>query len=147
LLQHVERPERTFYHCCHCCIAGVNAGLTLALAPTLLYTGAKTPTIRDLGALRSNPLPTTARIRILIVFQLAFGDCHNGAGGAPEVNFANAGNNAQLFGGTALLNCPQIVQISKPARLQARQSSSRLEEPHTVKVVSHLPLQLSLAPT
>lgn len=42
------------------------------------------------------------------VFQLSFLTVINGAGGVPETNFANAGDNCTTFGGTNLLNCPQI---------------------------------------
>ncbi|RHZ65988.1 putative class III chitinase [Aspergillus thermomutatus] len=42
------------------------------------------------------------------VFQLAFVTRINGAGGLPEVNFANAGDNCTTFAGTNLLSCPQI---------------------------------------
>ncbi|KAB8072338.1 glycoside hydrolase superfamily [Aspergillus leporis] len=45
----------------------------------------------------------------LAVFQIAFLTRINGAGGVPELNFANAGDNCTTFAGTSLLNCPQIA--------------------------------------
>ncbi|KAL2220272.1 putative class III chitinase [Thermoascus aurantiacus ATCC 26904] len=47
------------------------------------------------------------------VFQLAFLTVINGPGGAPEINFANQGNDCTVFPGTALLNCPQIGEDIK----------------------------------
>lgn len=44
----------------------------------------------------------------LQVFQLAFLTVINGVGGAPEIDFANQGNQCSTFSGTALLNCPEI---------------------------------------
>lgn len=88
------------------------------------------------------------------VLQLSFLTVINGPGGAPEVNFANAGDNCTTFDGTSLLNCPQIgyvvitthialttlnafvVRTLRPARPQARRFSSPSEAPPTVKVVS-----------
>jgi chitinase len=45
------------------------------------------------------------------VLQLSFLTVINGPGGAPEVNFANAGDNCTTFSGTSLLNCPQIGYV------------------------------------
>ncbi|EED17962.1 class III chitinase, putative [Talaromyces stipitatus ATCC 10500] len=42
------------------------------------------------------------------VLQLAFVTVINGPGGAPEINFANIGDNCTTFDGTSLLNCPQV---------------------------------------
>ncbi|KAE8355789.1 class III chitinase [Aspergillus coremiiformis] len=42
------------------------------------------------------------------VIILAFLITINGQGGAPQINFANAGNNCTTFEGTNLLKCPQI---------------------------------------
>ena len=44
------------------------------------------------------------------IITMAFVTEINGAGGAPEINFANAGNNCTTFDGTQLLNCPQIAE-------------------------------------
>lgn len=43
------------------------------------------------------------------IITLAFVTNINGNGGAPEINFANAGNNCTTFDGTSLLDCPQIA--------------------------------------
>ncbi|KAI9730048.1 MAG: hypothetical protein M1818_008317 [Claussenomyces sp. TS43310] len=44
----------------------------------------------------------------LDVIILAFLTVINGPGGAPEINFANSGNDCTTFDGTSLLNCPAI---------------------------------------
>jgi len=43
------------------------------------------------------------------VIILAFLTVINGPGGAPEINFANSGNDCSTFSGTALLDCPTIA--------------------------------------
>ncbi|GMF68434.1 unnamed protein product [Aspergillus oryzae] len=45
------------------------------------------------------------------VYQISFLTRINGAGGVPEVNFANAGDNCTAFPGTQLLDCPQIAWV------------------------------------
>ncbi|KAJ9207305.1 CAZyme family GH18 [Paecilomyces variotii] len=60
------------------------------------------------GDLAQQPLAYYCDNDDIDVFQLAFVTMINGEGGAPEVNFSNAGNNCTTFDGTALLNCPQI---------------------------------------
>jgi chitinase len=45
------------------------------------------------------------------VLQLSFVTVINGPGGAPEINFANIGDNCTTFDGTSLLNCPQVGYV------------------------------------
>ncbi|KAB8236948.1 Glycoside hydrolase 18 protein [Aspergillus alliaceus] len=54
------------------------------------------------------------------VYQISFLTRFNGVGGAPEVNFANAGDNCTTFEGTNLLNCPQIADDIKECQSLGR---------------------------
>ncbi|OGM47843.1 class III chitinase [Aspergillus bombycis] len=54
------------------------------------------------------------------VYQLSFVTRINGAGGVPEVNFANAGDNCTAFPGTQLLECPQIAEDIKECQSLGR---------------------------
>ncbi|EFW14615.1 hypothetical protein D8B26_006991 [Coccidioides posadasii str. Silveira] len=60
------------------------------------------------GNLTQQPLGYYCENTNIDVFQLAFVTVINGIGGAPQVNFANQGDNCTTFPGTDLLNCPQI---------------------------------------
>ncbi|KAE8415655.1 glycoside hydrolase superfamily [Aspergillus pseudocaelatus] len=54
------------------------------------------------------------------VYQISFLTRINGAGGVPEVNFANAGDNCTTFSGTQLLDCPQIAEDIKECQSLGR---------------------------
>ncbi|KAB8277910.1 glycoside hydrolase superfamily [Aspergillus minisclerotigenes] len=54
------------------------------------------------------------------VYQISFLTRINGAGGVPEVNFANAGDNCTAFPGTQLLDCPQIAEDIKECQSLGR---------------------------
>ncbi|OJJ48503.1 hypothetical protein ASPZODRAFT_1611365 [Penicilliopsis zonata CBS 506.65] len=65
------------------------------------------------GDLAQQPLAYYCQNTDIDVIPMAFLTMINGVGGAPEVDFANAGDNCTIFEGTNLKNCPQIAEDIK----------------------------------
>lgn len=89
-------------------LQGAQAGINLSGSNNIAVYWGQNSFGQASGSLAQQNLATYCQNSDIDVFQLAFLTMINGPGGAPVVNFANAGNACTLFPGTNLLNCPQI---------------------------------------
>jgi chitinase len=89
-------------------LQGVRAGFDPSSSSNIAVYWGQNSYGQGSGSLAQQNLAYYCQNTDIDVFQLAFVTVINGPGGAPEVNFANAGNNCTTFDGTSLLNCPQI---------------------------------------
>ncbi|KAI9036182.1 glycoside hydrolase family 18 protein [Aspergillus affinis] len=91
-------------------LQGVRAGLNLNSASNVAVYWGQNSYGQSTGEYVQQRLSYYCQNSDIDVFQISFLTRINGAGGVPEVNFANAGNNCTTFPGTSLLNCPQIAE-------------------------------------
>jgi chitinase len=70
------------------------------------------------GGLEQKNLATYCANTNIDIIPVAFLYVFNGIGGAPVVNFANAGDKCTIFPGTNLLNCPEIGNDIKTCQRQ-----------------------------
>jgi chitinase len=89
-------------------VQGVRAGFDPSSSSNIAVYWGQNSYGQSSGSLEQQNLAYYCQNADIDVFQLSFVTVINGPGGAPEVNFANAGNACTTFDGTALLNCPQI---------------------------------------
>ncbi|KAF7587656.1 hypothetical protein BBP40_006886 [Aspergillus hancockii] len=104
-------PSKTVavFGLCLASLPGAQAAINLDRSNNLAVYWGQNSYGQSTGAYVQQRLSYYCKDPNIDVFQLAFLTRINGAGGVPELNFANAGDNCTAFTGTSLLNCPQIA--------------------------------------
>ncbi|MCJ1325187.1 hypothetical protein MMC10_001849 [Thelotrema lepadinum] len=92
------------------CLQGALAGFSPSSTSNVVVYWGQNSYGQGTGSLAQQRLSYYCANTDIDVIPMAFLTMINGAGGQPEINFANAGNNCTTFAGTQLLDCPQIAQ-------------------------------------